>query len=88
MRIDFGNTTTSTLTITIEPWAEEHRLESGDRVSISFQGERIAVPLIEVSTTGLIVYGSPGSTVSVLRNGTECSGAGHIKAPDVPPASR
>jgi hypothetical protein len=82
--IAFENIGPGALTVTIEPWAEEHVLLVGERLRLSFHGTPEGMPLIEHLPTGFIIYGWPGSTVSVSRNGGPVHSAGHIPAPNRP----
>jgi hypothetical protein len=81
MDLDVENTETAPLTVTLEPWAEEHILAVGERLRLSFNGETEGIPLIARSPSGLTIYGWPGSTVAVYRNGSAIPTAGYIAAP-------
>lgn len=84
VRLAFENSEASVLVIILEPWAEEYDLHPGQQIIVEFDGGSDGVPLIDHSDGRLVVYGWPGATVSVSRNGVEVSGAGFIKAPSTP----
>jgi hypothetical protein len=74
MRVDLENGDTPVLKVTVEPWAEEYLLSTGERLTLTFQGDCVRAPLVEHSATGLTVYGWPDSTVAVSRDGAPVSG--------------
>jgi hypothetical protein len=84
MRIEFENSDTAVLKVTVEPWADEYLLSTGEQLTLTFQGDSEGAPIVVHSASGLTVYGWPGSTVAVSRDGAPISGAGQIPAPPLP----
>jgi hypothetical protein len=78
------NSEVSVLVVSVEPWAEEYEVHTGQQIVIEFGGDGEGIPLIDRSDGRLVIYGWPGATVSVTRNGAELSSAGSINAPSVP----
>ena len=71
-KISYTNKTHSTITVVLEPWAEEYSLCPGERVDIEVRnGSERGYLELEQTTDAMIIYSWEGTTVSIMRDGKE-----------------
>ncbi len=75
-RFSYTNATKAAVRLILEPWAEEYVIQSGQRVDIvaSSNTSDGCVEFEQLSDC-LIIYGYPGSVVSLSSNGRELAPA-------------
>ncbi|MEM9103558.1 MAG: hypothetical protein AAGB12_14700 [Pseudomonadota bacterium] len=68
----FTNNGSSNITLIIEPWAEEFKMEPNDSVEIVGKGGNPHAQFeVEYLSDGLVVHGWEGSVVTVFKDGME-----------------
>ncbi len=83
-RLSIQNSEADRLVVVVEPWAEEYDIPGGATIQLRFHGPSVGFPELEYADRKLTIYGWPGSSFSVFRDGVEIShGAGSISAPAV-----
>jgi hypothetical protein len=73
--------------LTIEPWGDQFEVLNGVKYQVIFKGSDNGAPLVEVNSEGIRIHGWSGSTVSVLKNGSEITSSGAVVVPDMPKQS-
>jgi hypothetical protein len=73
------------LTFYLEPWGEEYKMPSETTLELMVQGPRGDFLEVEFGDDQVKVYGWPGSTVTLFKQGTEL-GAGLWERTPVPPS--
>jgi len=60
------------LRITLEPWADQYLIRSGQQIEILVSsGDAVGTVELEQHLTGLVIYGYAGCTISLVSDGAE-----------------
>jgi hypothetical protein len=70
-----------TLTFSLEPWGEQYRLAPEETFEIVARGPEGDTLEVEFADDQIILYGWPGSVVTLLHKGTELGAGGSKHTP-------
>jgi hypothetical protein len=81
------NSRSIALTFSLEPWGEQYRLAPEETFEIVARGPEGDSLEVELADDQIILYGWPGSVVTLLHKGTEL-GAGDAERTSIPATPR
>ncbi len=71
-RFNYVNCSDRDFRVTLEPWADQYLICSGDSIEIEIHAQNeLGILEIEQTSMGLVIYAYEGSIVCVMRNGVE-----------------